>query len=277
MRSLSHILLNPRKAERHPFEMMIVGFFYASISLWLALWVFPDHASIVMVFFTVLSSLYIVQGAIIIEEKKEKDTVSEKWLLKEHAKTINFFLFLFIGFLLAFVFWVIVLPQPTINDVFAVQIDAVRDIQTLTGNAILDTTGKAVSNGEAFGLILSNNLRVMFLSLLFAVFYGAGAIFILAWNASVMGFVIGELARNTFGLTALPLLFTRYFLHGIPEMVAYFVAALAGGIIFVTVIKGDFKRGRIKRTLIDTSLTIGIAVGLLVIAALIEVWVSPYV
>lgn len=273
MRLLSHILLNPRKAERHPFEMMLVGFFYASISLWLALWVFPDYASIVMVFFTVLSSLYIVQGAMMIEEQKEENTVSEKWLLKEHAKTVNFFLFLFLGFLLAFVLWVIVLPQATTNSVFAIQEEAVRDIRAETsgvpsGNAVADST---------FGKILSNNLRVMLLSLLFAIFYGAGAIFILAWNASVMGFVIGELARNTFGLTSLPLLFTRYFLHGIPEMLAYFVAALAGGIIFVTIIRGDFTKGRIKRTLIDTSITIGIAIALLVVAAVIEVWVSPYV
>ena len=273
MRLLSHILLNPNKAERHPFEMMLVGFFYTSLSLWLALWVFPAYASIVMVFFTVLSCLYIVQGALINEESREENVHSEGWILKQHAKLLLFFLFLFVGFLLAFVFWVVVLPNSTTAVLFEVQEDVVNDIQTISN----DITGNAIGGSSAFTIILGNNLRVLFISLLFAVFYGAGAIFILVWNASVMGFVIGELARDTFGLVSLPVLFTKFFIHGIPEMLAYFVAALSGGIIFVSILRGDFRTGRIKRTVIDTSVTLGISLALLIIAALLEVYVSPFI
>jgi uncharacterized membrane protein SpoIIM required for sporulation len=127
-------------------------------------------------------------------------------------------------------------------------------------------------------LIFFNNLKVLLISLLLAFFFGAGAIFVLVWNASVMGFVIGELARNTLGIFALPVAFTKYFLHGIPEMLAYLTVALAGGIIYVFISRRDFlKPGKTKRVLIDTLVLIGISIGLLVIAGLIEVYISPYV
>ena len=89
-----NILFNPKKAERHYFEMFLIGFFYASLSIILSLWVFSQYASLAMVFLSILSSLYVVQGALRSQERKEKDYNSEKWLLKQHFKTVLFLLFL---------------------------------------------------------------------------------------------------------------------------------------------------------------------------------------
>jgi len=266
-----NILFNPKKAERHVFEMMLIGFFYASLSLLLGLWIFPEHVSLVMVFLTVLSCLYIVQGAIKVEEGKEQDFKPEGWVLKEHYSVVLLLLFLFFGFILAFTFWSFVLPAGKVVSVFSLQSSVVDGIREMV------TTGNAFNKG-AFSIILVNNLKVLLISLIFAFFYGAGAIFILAWNASVMGFVIGTLARETFGLTALPVAFVKYFLHGIPEMLAYLTAALAGGIIYVAVWTGDlFKQGRAKRIIIDTLILVVISVLLLIIAALIEIYISPFI
>lgn len=266
---LSHILLNPKKAERHPVEMLLVGFFYTSLSIFLSLWIFPENTSLVMIFFTVISCLYVIQGAIIVEENKEKDYNSEKWLLRSHFRTLSFLMFLFLGFLLAFAFWTITLPDRSVSSIFSLQQSTVEGIKSITGNSI--------STEHYLPMILSNNFKVLLFSLLFSVFYGAGAVFILAWNASIMGFVIGSLAKSSLGPSHLPVIFTKYFLHGIPEMLAYFVAALAGGIIFISIIRGDINKGRIKRIVIDTFSMIAIAAALIVIAALIEVYISPYV
>lgn len=265
---LSQVLLNPKKAKRHPFEIIFVGFFYVSLSILISLWIFPEYASLFSIFLTVVSCLYIVQGILITEEKKEKNTNTEKSLLKMHSRTIIFFSWLFLGFLLAFTFWTIVLPDHHIDNAFSVQQIAFQDISSITGRSIFP---------GAFQAILFNNLRVMLLSLLLALFYGAGAVFILVWNASVMGFVIGTLAKNVFGLAFLPQIFIKYLIHGIPEMIAYFAAALAGGILFISLVKGDFKSGRTKRMLIDASITILISVAILVLAALIEVYISPFI
>jgi stage II sporulation protein M len=266
-----NILFNPKKAERHPLEMMIIGIIYSSISILLASIIFLDYATLVMVFFTVLSCFYVIQSAIKLEEKKAKDYKSERWVLSEHFKLINLFLFLFLGFVISFCFWTIVLPQEKVDILFSLQHSVVEGIKTMssTGNTYLN---------ESFLIIFENNIKVLIISLLFAFFYGAGAIFVLVWNASVMGYVIGNIAKNILGIKALPLVLTKYFLHGIPEMLSYIVIVLCGGIIYTAISRGDFfKEGRAKRLIIDILALISLSLILLLLAALIEVYISPYI
>ncbi len=258
-------MLNPNKAERHPAEMILVGFFYASLSLVCSNWLFPEYSSITAVFLTTISCLYIIQGAILIEEEREGKFESEKSLLKHHSGVIALIFYLFVGFFLAFLFWNIILPESLSTNLFEAQKNEVENIQRITG--------RSVAFGD-FATIFINNLKVMGISVLFAVFYGSGAVFILAWNASVIGFVIGEIIKNTTGISALPILLFKYAIHGIPEMVAYFVAALAGGILFVTIIRGDYSKDRIIRTCIDFSVLIFISIVLLGIAGIVESYFS---
>ncbi len=266
-----NILFNPKKAERHPIEMGILGFLYASLAILLSAWIFPDYSSLVMVFLTVLPCIYIVQGTLRLEESKEKDYLSEEWLLREHSKVLLFLLFLFIGFVFAFAFWTLVLPAETVSILFNMQGGVVEGIRDMVA------TGDATS-GEAFYLILFNNFKVLFISLVFAFFYGAGAIFILVWNASVMGFVIGDLARQTLGFVALPIAFTKYFLHGIPEMMAYLTISLAGGVVYIAAWKGHFLRqGRLRRLILDSAVLVVLSAIFLLAAAAIEVYISPLI
>ncbi len=268
MLRIADVLLNPKRARRHPFEMVLTVFFYVSLSLLLSYWIFPEYASLFSVFLSVVSCAYVVQGTFIVEEKKELNSESEFSLLKKHARTIKFFLILFIGFILSYLFWVIVLPPEVSLELFSMQGREVENIRSITGSAI---------NPGNFNLIFLNNMRVLVFSLILALFYGAGSIFILVWNASIMGFVIGNLARNVVGLSSLPQIFLKYFIHGIPEMLAYFVIALMGGILFIELIKGDFTKNRIKRTLIDSAILGSVAIILLVAAALIETFISPLI
>lgn len=268
MIKLSDLLLNPKRAERHPFEIIFIGFFYASLSLLFSIWLFPEYASLFMVFLAVLSCLYVVQGALIIDEKKEKDSNPEYKLLRRHFKTLLFFMFLFIGFLAGFTFWALLLPEKTLFTAFSIQDSVLQNISIITGNSVYYNT---------FFKIISNNIRVLLISLLLALFYGAGAVFILAWNASIMGFVIASLTRNVFGFSSFPRIVLKYFLHGIPEMFSYFAAALAGGIFFISLIKGDIKKGKIKRIITDFFIILLASVFLLFLAALIETYISPLV
>jgi uncharacterized membrane protein SpoIIM required for sporulation len=269
MPKLSHILFNPKKAQRHPFEIIILVFIYTSVSLFLSLWILPDHASISMVFLSVISCLYLVQSAFIREENKESDFTEESTLLKGHLKILWFLSLIFIGFLLAFTFWSIVLPQEIMTDTFSVQETTFTQIRALTG--------MAYSPGSAFSVILLNNLRVLLLSLILALFYGAGSVFILAWNASIIGFIIGSLVRNTLGLASIPYAFLKFALHGVPEILAYIAAALAGSILFVAVVRGDIKKGKAKRLFLDFIIITAISVALLVLAALLETYVSVHI
>ena len=264
------LLFNPARACRHPFEIFLIATFYSSLSIVIGLWIFKDSTSLAIIFLTTLSCLYVVQGAIKMEEKKEKNWESEKWLLKEHKQITILILALFMGFTFSFALWEFFLPQSTSAVVFDMQNTNVDQIKLITGKAI-DVT-------STFSTIFNNNIKIILICLVFALFYGAGAIYVIAWNASVMGFVIGTVARETFGLIALPIAFAKYFLHGIPEMLAYILASIAGGILYFAFIKGDLtNKDKIKRIIIDTVSLILIAMLLLFFSAILEVYISPLI
>ncbi|RMD65770.1 stage II sporulation protein M [Candidatus Pacearchaeota archaeon] len=267
MPKLSSVFLNPIKAKHHPFEILVLVFIYTILSSLFAVWLFPTQASIASVFLAIISALYFVNGLFLLEEHKERFFNREKNLLIAHSKVAVVLLLLFFGFLLAFTFLGLALPQTLADKVFSLQANTINEIKSLTGNA---------TNLGTFGLIFTNNLRVMFLSVLLAMFYGAGAIFILAWNASVMGFVIADIAKNQLGIVALPHAFFKFLLHGIPEILGYVGAALAGGMIYVAILERDLLSDS-RKILTDIFVVLAISLALLTLGAFIESFISPFV
>lgn len=265
-------LISPIKAEKKPWKMIFIGLLYSSIAIIISLFLFPDYASLVMVFFTVFASIPIVYWAIRLEEKKDLSIQDEKVLIKEHGKALAFFIFLFLGFVISFSVWYIVLPASITEKLFEVQSATISNINNpLTGNAF--------NLAGTFVMILFNNMKVLLFCLIFAFFYGFGAIFILTWNASIIGVAVGDFVKSHMGSIAsvLPIALLKYLTHGIPEMIAYFMAGLAGGIISVAVIRHDFGSKQFKHILLDSAdLTFG-AIVMLIIAGLLEIFVSPLI
>ena len=274
-------LVNPAKAEGRPWEMFFLGFLYSSVAVFLSLWIFQDYSSLVMVFLTVFASIPVVYTLIAIEEKKDTSDRSERFLLKEHSKALAVFIFLFLGYTVAFSLWFVVLPENTVTNMFNVQLETIRSI-----NAGVTS----FSAGSGFVMqIFSNNIKVMIFCIMFAFLFGAGAIFILTWNASVIAAAIGTFIRTNVasyaestGLGKLTGYFhigsiglMRYMIHGIPEILAYFTAGLAGGIISVAVIRHDFGSKNFNKILFDSMDLIVIAILVLFVAALIEVFITP--
>jgi len=264
-------LVSPLKAEKKPWKMFFIGILYSSVAIIVSIILFQQFASLVMIFFTVMASIPIIYLTIKMEEEKDLEINDEKLLIKEHGKALAFFMFLFLGFVVSFTVWNILLPGGLSEKVFEIQTNTIAEIND-------PLTGNAVNFGGAFLEIFLNNFKVLLFCLIFAFFYGFGAIFILTWNASVIGTAIGNIVKANFGyISILPLALLKFLIHGVPEILAYFMAGLAGGIISIAVIKHDFNSKNFKRILLDSAdLTIG-AVVLLIIAALLEIFVSPMI
>ena len=275
-------LLLPLKAEKKPWQMFFIGFLYTSIGIFLALWIFKDQASLIMVFMITMAALPIFYNTMRLEESKDMIIDTETALLREHNKAIVFFMYLFVGITIACAVWYVVLPTQTINQLFDKQIGT---IQTINNHV----SGNVINNLSIFWKIFFNNLKVLAFSVLFALIYGAGAIFILSWNATVIGAAMGNFIRsnisaytsslgmleagNYFHVVSLGLL--KYSIHGIPEIAAYFYGGLAGGILSVALIRKHFKTKRFPAVLLDFSELVMIAIGFLVAAAFLEVYVTP--
>ena len=67
----------------------------------------------------------------------------------------------------------------------------------------------------------------------------------------------------------------RYMIHGFPEIAAYFITALAGGIFGVGIIRHGVKDRGFVRILENTILLLFIAVVVLIVAAFLEVYFTP--
>ena len=274
-------IVNPWKAERKPWELFFLGMVYSSIALFLSLLVFEEYASLVMIFLTSLAAVPLLYRTIKFEESKHLTTKNEFSLLVEHAKAIKFLLYLFLGAAAAYAFWYTFLPSDISTNLFSTQTTTISTLnQKIIGNvAKLDILSK----------IFLNNIKVLIFCILFSFLYGSGGIFILMWNASVIGVALGNFFRSRiaeavsavgfsqvasyFYITSLSIL--RYAIHGIPEIVAYIVAGLAGGIISVAVIRHDFGTKNFEKILLDASNLILIAIFILFVAGLLEVFVTP--
>ena len=241
-------LINPWMAEKKPYELLVFGLVYTTIAIFASMWVFREYSSMLMVFLTVMAVIPLLYKTFKLEEEKDRVIEKETTLLKEHSKVLAFLLFLFVGITLAFAVWYVFLPSETVQVVFSSQINTISAIN----NKI---SGNFLQSMDLFKKILFNNIKVLVFCILFAFFYGVGAIFILTWNASVIGAAIGNFVRVNIskyvGATGLVKAATyfhvfslgilRYAIHGIPEIAAYFIGGIAGAIISFAVINHDFR------------------------------------
>jgi len=278
------MIINPKRAERRPWEMFFIGLFYATVSLLLVSFVFSKdsvlsaYGGILVVTFTVICSMPFIYYMIKSEEGKDVVISDEGKLLKEHSKAIKAFMWLFLGFVVAFAFWYLILPGYTTTN-FNAQIKVFCAINSPANfNYCIEQQGISPVTGDVTKArlvmnIFANNIYVLIFTLLFSLAFGAGAIFVLAWNASVIAAAVGIFSKSS--LVRLPLGIFRYMIHGIPEIGAYFVGALAGGIVSVAVIRKDLQGERMWRILEDALLLIIIAVVVLFLASLVEVFITP--
>lgn len=280
------LLIKPNKAEKHPWEMFFIGAFYATLSLLLVSWIFgkdpvlSKYSGILVVTFCVMFSIPFIYFSLRKEEEKDMKITGFRRLIQEHGKALLYFMFLFLGFVVAFSFWYISISGGNQN--FRVQIETYciinkpsnyqECVNQFMGGELNKATGFLSSTDKVVN-IFANNIYVLIFTLVFSLIFGAGAIFILAWNASVISSAIGIFSKSD--LANLPMGLARYMIHGIPEIGAYFAGALAGGIVSAAIIKQEIKSEKFWIVLQDALNLVIIAVVVLFIAALIEVFITP--
>lgn len=278
------LLMKPKRAERRPWEMFFIGMFWASVSLLLVSFVFSNDSvlkeasGLLVVLFTVLCCMPFMYYIIKLEEGKDMQISDSGRLIGEHSKAISALLWLFLGLVIAFSFFYLTVPDKAPQS-FNFQIKTFCAINYPSNyDYCLEKNGIPVSTGSAVGSdavisIFANNISVLIFTIIFSLLFGAGAIFILVWNASVIAAAIGIFAQGS--LSRLPIAILRYMIHGIPEIAAYFIGALGGGIISVAVIRKDLRGEGMWKILQDSLILIIIAIVILFVSAIMEVYLIP--
>lgn len=171
------------------------------------------------------------------------------------------------------------------ENIFFVQLKERSGLDALRGQLtgqVIGTVSKA-SFKDVFSLIFLNNFNVAIKAIVMSFFYGAGALFLISWNASVLAGVVAldifvsmaplvsEGLKGFFiGIFQSCFLFIGYLPHGLPELLAYFLVSFSGAMIARDLFKGLFNSEFRWQIIKDFIFIFLLALLLLFVGAIIE-------
>src|SRR3989338_10962341 len=120
-------LFGAKEAEKRPIYVFLLGMLYASVAIFLSLWIFRTEASLILVFLMVLASLPLIYKTTTFEAKRSYN-VTESTLPHAHLDALKVFMYLFMGFTIAMAIWYIFLPTEVTTDLFASQMSTIKAI-----------------------------------------------------------------------------------------------------------------------------------------------------
>ena len=275
---LEHIISNQR-LEKTPSLILIISFIFVSFAIFLTHYFYPNDKGMVVLLLTIMPAIPFFLNFIRTEEKRhEVRSAGKHDLFVIYRPLVLLYAFFFIGTALSFALWGSLLPADMSDSMFADIKYEFLSIQSISSPALTEA-------GNTFDFILNKNLLVLVLMLLFSFIYSIGAIFLLTWNAAILGVFIEHSVRSQlvtasqqFGLFAYPVAFVTGSVqallsilpHGIFELSAFFVAALSGGILSVALERGTYRRRAFQSIIFDALKLFALSIALLVLGAFIE-------
>jgi len=283
-------IIDPAKARKNPWGLFFVAFVLVTIGIWTTNFMFKESTSILTIALTVVAMMPFIHSVFILEEEEEtRESHKLSGFITRHFDVIYIYAVFFIGLTFSYAFWYVMLPaapvDPFCDSGFCMPIpdkmhtfkEQEKTFSFLSGDVTsrlsrevcLDSAKKNVVECTQF--IFANNSIVLGLAILTSFIYGAGALFLISWNASVIALFIGkEVVEKDFAAGLFRAI--GYLPHGLPEVFAYFLGGIAGGIISVALTKKYHQKHELKNVVEDVILCTILAYALLFLAALIEAY-----
>ena len=287
-------IISPKTSRKNPWIIAILAFVFVTIGV-LASDYLGIEKSIMAITLTAIPAVPFLWRLFDFEEEEtEQSIVLGSRTIARHLPIILVMSMFFIGLIGGFVFWNIALPSDKAEQLFEVQLNELRNIGAVSGKAISTNEPNEAANfneplsGRAvfpidnnrftstFEMLFFHNLGVLLIILLFSLLYGAGAVLVFVWNASIIGTFIATYAKNaaagvgvslisSVGVSALSLV-----PHGSFELLAYLIAALGGGILSSAITREAHKTNSFMLVMHDCLKLTAVAIIFLAIGAFIE-------
>lgn len=252
-------LFSAKKIESKPVDMLVLSAIVSLASVALAYLIFPEYAGVVFPLLITVGMAPVFYRITSDEEMLEEDEAEGKIkesFFQRHGEVIWLLSLFFIGVFAVVIFASLFLPENLSQIIFKPQLDAISFSKSVTGNML---------SQDAFGIIFSGNMKIIIFSFALSFFLSTGALWILGWNASVLGVYLAgflkkgllmEFASSSIGI----------FPHAPLEFAGYFLAGIAGGILSAGLIreKHNFRSKEFRLVLRDSLLLLvlsAIAIG----------------
>jgi len=250
-----------------------LAFVFVFIGYVVSRYFFGKTVSIAMLFMCTLLLVPSLVKLLAMEEKIERK-YGMKHFFKTHEKIFKIYLFVFLGILVGYI--VLGVISSDFDNNFQYQLNYLTKQEGITEASIEDFASNEVNLGFGqFLSILGSNLGILALCFILSLFYGAGAIFLVVFNASVFAsFIlllfryIGDAIGTFSGIVFL------LFLHMIPEVGGFLLASIAGGVLSYAFYKERFMGKPFKNVARDSLIILIIAILLVVLGAFLEIYVT---
>ncbi len=253
--------------HEHPAYGFLLGIAYTILALFIALVIFPEDPALIAIG---LISLFLIPS---LSKLTDRTEISETALpdLKSFLRSVfpytKVYVSIFFGIFFTFAFFSIILPHIAASHLFSTQLNIV-------------TGGKAGAFSTSLWLdLFSWNMQVLGLSFLLSLIAGNGAIFFIAWNASVWGTIFGNLAKTAaVATTANPfilflLVILSVFPHTFLEGLSYMLAAISGTTLSTGMVREPLVSRNMWLVLKYNLILLLLAIGVLAVGMLVETYV----
>ncbi|MFQ5474533.1 MAG: stage II sporulation protein M [Candidatus Nanoarchaeia archaeon] len=257
-------IYKPDFLKNHPAYALLMGITYSLLGIIVALVMFPSDPALIAVGITTLLLLPEFAKLSVIEEKIELMEKHFGHFLWSQRNFYKIYLYMFAGVFITFVVLSLFLPSLAANYMFKTQINVI--------------SGHATFTLPLFKSLITNNLYVLGLCFIIALIMGAGAVFLVVWNASVWGTIFGTLAKSaalTTGKNQI-IIFILILLSVLPHMFleisSYIWAAISGNLLSEGIVNGQ-ARHHIKKIIWYNLVLLIIAIVILIIGMAVETYV----
>ncbi|MBN1544182.1 stage II sporulation protein M [Candidatus Woesearchaeota archaeon] len=270
-------LFNPGWVRRRPYLAFVFGFVFTFVAFLISRVFFRSSMSVAMIFLTTLLLIPTLIMLLRMEEQVE-GKYGLKHFFHNHKDIFEVYLFSFLGVFAAFV----VLGLAMQNN--PASYDQLFDFQTrflsFQQGLSAESVQAFVQGGYDMGMshatsLFIHDLLVVLICFVLSFFYGASAIFLIILNGSVFAnfiiFVTRTIAQNAAqGVQA----FFIFMIHLIPEISGFLIAAIAGGVVSKAVLYEKKGSARFKNVFKDATILMLIAMCLVLLSSLLEVFVT---
>lgn len=258
-------LFSARKIESKPIDMLILSIAVSLASIALAYFIFPEYAGVVFPLLITVGMapvFYRILGDDEEAEEEEAEGKIKESFFQRHGETIWLLSLFFIGAFAVVFFASLFLPESIAKALFKPQLGAILFSKSISGSML---------SQDVFAIIFSSNMKIILFSFALSFFLSTGALWILGWNASVLGvYLAGFLKDGMFAQFASSSI--GIFPHAPIELVGYFLAGIAGGILSAGLIRKNhnFLCPEFRLVLRDSLILLALAAIAIGVGAIIE-------
>lgn len=254
--------LHKRTVRSHLPFLFILSFFYVFIAYGVQQVFFPDQglATVLLATILLVPSLH---HLIIVEETIERS--GSKQFIAKHKTVIRSYLGAFLGLLGGFLVLGMIDPTTLAYQQYQLQLDHLKP-------ELITTFIQSYSpSPEAALALFTHNLQYLLVGLLVSLAYGAGSIFLVAYNASFFAAFILQLQMR---FSIAPQLGLVSLSHLLPESAGFILTAIAGATLSRAIIKEKWGSQPFRNVLQNCVLLVFIGILLILAAAFIETYVT---